>query len=224
MVAQNIVASNASRRSIFFSMEMPLVQTVLRLYAITYDVSLPELQRQVEQGGLPDNLYELADIYPQHIIVDQPSLNVDQLSEYLDQYRQRFKHQPDFVVLDYLELLGKAKISGEGYQATEAQITLLKEWVRYENTRAFLVHQANKQEDPWEPVTENSPRNGGYTESDFMMGLWRPHKNPENDIATTRFYEDKAATNLIKNRAYFKTIDRQLIKFHDSGKLTEYHG
>ena len=85
----------------------------------------------------------------------------------------------------------------------------------------FLIHQANKSEPSWQPPTEDSPRGGGFTESDFMIGVWKPAKDPELDNAERRWLEDKLAVNVLKNRAYFTLIDEKIYRFEPSTRLTE---
>lgn len=221
IVGQHVVLANPQVPSVFFSLEMPLVQAAIRLYAMWANISLPELQHKIEEGGLPDDLYKLADAYPRHIIVDTPGLDVNGMAAAYEQFRELFKIQPQFAVVDYLELVGKAKINAEGYQGTESQITQIRDWARSENTRVFLVHQANKSEPKWKPPTEDSPRGGGYTESDFMIGVWRPGGNPDLDVAERRWMSDKMSVNIIKNRAYFQLLDEKIYRFEESSRLTE---
>ncbi len=221
IIGQQIVLANPQVPSVFFSLEMPMVQSVLRLYAMWSGQSLPELQKQVENGGLPDDLYSLAQAFPRHIVVDTPGIDVNGMADKFEAYRQLFGVQPEFAVVDYLELVGRAKISGEGFQATESQIAQLRDWGRYENTRVFLIHQSNKNKHKWEPPDEDSPRGGGYTESDFMIGVWRPGANPDLDAAERRWMDDKMAVNIIKNRAYFQLLDEKIYRFEPSAKLVE---
>lgn len=221
IVGQSIIYNNPKVPSIFFSLEMPAVQAIIRMYAMWKNIPQTDLQILIEKGGLPDELYGLAEAYPRHIIVDTPGLSVDGMADKYAAYRQLFNLQPQFCVVDYLELVGKAKISGEGYQATESQITQIRDWARTENTRVFLIHQANKSEHIWERPTEDSPRGGGYTESDFMIGVWRPGKDPELDPGERRWLEDKVGLNIIKNRAYFTLLEEKIYRFEPSLRLTE---
>lgn len=221
IVGQHVIYANPKTPSIFFSLEMPLVQAAIRLFGMWSGQSLPELQAKIEKGGLPDDLYDMADAFPYHIIVDTPGISVDGMADKFEEYRSVFKRQPEFTVIDYLELVGKTKIHAEGYQGTESQIAQIRDWARYENTRVFLVHQANKSEPKWRPPSEDSPRGGGYTESDFMIGVYRPGANPDLDQAERRWMDDKMAVNIIKNRAYFQLLDEKIYRFDPSSRLLE---
>lgn len=221
IVGTNIIYRNPLVPSILFSLEMDIVQSLIRLYAMWSGMNQEILQDMVDAGGLPDELYGLAEAFPRHVIVDTPGLSVDGMADKYAAYRSMFNIQPSFCVIDYLELVGKAKISGEGYQATESQITQIKDWARTEKTRVFLIHQANKSEHVYEPPTEDSPRGGGFTESDFMVGIWKPAKNPDLGAGERRWLEDKLGMNIIKNRPYFKLLDELLLRFDPSLRLTE---
>lgn len=223
IVGQNIILANKDLPSVFFSLEMPAVQAVLRLYAMWSGSPAYQLQVDVEKGGLPDNLYGLVDAFPQHVIYDKPGMSVDDMSDFYENYRKVYNVQPEFCVVDYLELLGKAKINGGGYEAIEAQIAALRDWTRYENTRTFLIHQANRSEHMWEPPTQDSPRGGGYTESDFVVGLWRPHLDPELTQAEMKWLENKLGVNVLKNRAYMQLLHEQMFEFLPSGRLLQVH-
>lgn len=223
IVGQNITLANRTKPSIFFSLEMPAVQAVLRLFAMWSGQPLYDLLIQVEKGGLPDNLYELAEVFPYHRIVDNPGLSVDDMADTYELYRKTMKVQPEFCVVDYLELVGKTKIHGGGYEQIESQLASLRDWTKEENTRTFLIHQANRSESVWEAPTEDSPRGGGYTESDYVIGLWRPHKDPELSNAERMWLSDKLAVNVLKNRAYFTLMDKQLYRFLPSTRLVQEH-
>ncbi len=221
IVAQNIILANKHTPSVFFSLEMPAIQAVIRLFAMWNGYPAYDLQILIEKGGLPDDLYEIVEDFPYHRICDKPGISVDEMADYYEMYRKTLGVQPEFCVVDYLELLGKAKINGGGYEAIEAQISALRDWTRYENTRTFLIHQANKGEPMWEAPTQDSPRGGGYTESDFMVGLWRPHLNPENSPAEVKYLENKLGVNVLKNRAYYQLLHEQLFEFLPSGRLLQ---
>lgn len=184
------------------------MQALVRLYAMTYNVPAEDLQRNIEAGNPPDNMYDMVTKYPHHVIVDEPALTLSEMSGAIKEYEQGFGQRPEFVVIDYLELLGGAKASGEGYLATEMQATMLKDWAKSEEMRVFVMHQANKQEPRWLPPTDSSARNGGYTEADFVVGMWRPHLDPKLPTYESMALKDMIYFNVLKNRAFFKESDR----------------
>ena len=208
IVGQNIIMNNKDVPSIFFSMEMPFMQALTRLYAMEFNVSAVTVQADIERGKPSNDICKLVERYPMHVIVDEPALTLDGMSEKVEEYEFVFKVRPEFVVVDYLELLGGAKASGEGYLATEMQATRLKDWAKTESMRVFVLHQANKQEPRWLPPTDSSARNGGYTEADFVIGMWQPRADPSLNYAEALGLKDLICFNVLKNRAFFRESDR----------------
>jgi hypothetical protein len=208
IVGQQVIKNNPDLGSIFFSMEMPFIQALTRLYAMTFDVPAADVQNQIEAGRPPGDIWQIVDKYPNHVIVDDAALSLSDMSYALEEYENAYKKRPDFVVVDYLELIGGAKASGEGYLATEMQATMLKDWAKTESMRVFVLHQANKQEPRWLPPTDSSARNGGYTEADFVIGMWRPHLDPKLNSYEAMALKDTVCFNVLKNRAFFKESDK----------------
>ncbi len=217
IIGQNIVYSNAGLPSIFFSMEMPAMQALIRLYSMWSDTNSGEVQQAIEAGTPPENMWDIIQAFPKHKIVDTSGITVAQMSEELYRYESEYGERPEFVVVDYLELLGGAKQSGEGYIATEMQATQLKDWAREEHMRVFVLHQTNRQERQWMPPTEDSARNAGFTEADFVIGLWRPHKDPTLDFLEQMTKKNIIASNILKNRPFF--LEKDLINLHITPSL-----
>jgi replicative DNA helicase len=208
VMGQNIIKNNPDLHSIFFSMEMPYMQALIRLYAMTFNEEAGLVQTSMEEGKPSNKFWKLVETYPNHVIIDDAALTLEAMSQKVAEYDIAYQHKPDFVVVDYLELLGGAKASGEGYLATEVQATMLKDWAKNENMRVFVLHQANKQEPRWLPPTDSSARNGGYTEADFVIGMWRPHLNPKLNHIEMLGLRDIVRFNVLKNRAFFREADK----------------
>jgi replicative DNA helicase len=205
ILAQNIIFNNRKVPSIFFSLEMPYIQAVQRLYSIWSDTPNSSVNEMVESGTLPDVLDYMAQDFPAHIIDDQEGANLNYMSSFISEYDSFYGYRPEFVVIDYLELLGGSKKSGEGWIATEQQATSLKDWAKAEEMRVFVLHQANKQEPDWEPPTSNSPRGGGYTEADFVVGMWQPGLDPDLMDREKEALRGVVHFNVLKNRAFGNT-------------------
>lgn len=208
IIGQNIIYYNRDKPSIFFSMEMPAMQAIIRLYSMWSDTPSADVQQMVEDGNPPDDMWDMVTDFPHHEIDDTSGITIEEMSMRIDQFEADHGKRPEFVVVDYLELLGGAKQSGDGYIATEMQSTMLKDWARQEEMRVFVLHQTNKQERQWMPPTEDSARNAGFTEADFVVGLWRPHRDPDLDYLERLTLKNKVAVNVIKNRAFFNESGR----------------
>ena len=210
LLGQNIIWNNRHLPSIFFSMEMPYQQAIARLHSITFDVNAVSFMDTIEAGNVPDNIWDLVNEYPRHAIVDDTNIGFEDMSRYVSEFQYGYGERPAFVVVDYLELLGGAKRSGEGFVAVDKVATMLKDWAKGEEMRVFVLHQANRQEPKWKPITEDSPRFGGFTEADQLIGLWKPSFNPDKDYYERLAMRDDVHFNVIKNRPYGQ--ETELIK------------
>ena len=212
IVGQNIIYNNRNLPSIFFSMEMPYMQAIMRLYSIWSGTRVVDNQHMLEAGEVNPIMWEMITDFPQHLIDDRSALGLDEMSRTLADFDIHFQTRPAFVVVDYLELLGGAKASAEGFVAVESQATMLKDWAKTEEMRVFVLHQTNRSEKKWRPPTEDSARFGGYTEADFVVGMWRPHTDPELDFWEAINLKHKVRFNVIKNRAFFQ--EKELIEMN----------
>ena len=208
IIGQNIINSNPTLPSIFFSLEMPTMQAIIRLYSMWSDTPAGEVQTAIESGRPSDKIWDLASAFPQHRIIDKTGITVEEMSLVVHNFKIDYGVKPEFVVVDYLELLGGASQSGEGYLATEAQATMLKDWAKQEEMRVFVLHQTNRQERQWMPPTEDSARNSGFTQADFVIGLWRPHKDPNMSFGEKINMQHVIAANVLKNRPFFRETGR----------------
>lgn len=181
-------------------MEMPRIQALIRLYSMWSDTPSPEVQEMVEAGNPPDSIWDMVEIFKTHRVVDHTAINVDEMSQELELTDPR----PEFVVVDYLELMGGAKISNEGGGAVDAQATMLKDWAKREEMRVFVLHQTNRANEEWKPVQKDDARYGGFTEADFVVGIWRPHRDPKLDLWEKIQKKSIIAANVLKNRAFFE--------------------
>lgn len=220
LVGQNIVVNNQDLPSIFFSLEMPYIQALGRMYCMWSGTSNQDFNEMVTKNALPIHLDDMAEAFPTHRIVDDPGLSLDGMSKYLEKFYMIYAERPAFVVIDYLELLGGAKKSGEGWLGTEVQATALKDWARKEDMRVFIVHQTNMQEPPHKPPTMNSARGAGYTEADFVIGLWQPARNPELSYEDWMAAKGEIHFNILKNRTHGDSWGGRDLKFYLNSDLT----
>lgn len=222
LIATNIMANNPSLGGLFFSLEMPSHQVMERLYAHVSGRPSSEVGRMIRDNTLPDSLESEFGDYARHVIIDSSHLTLGDMSAYCGQYDAYFGQRPDFVIIDYLEEVGGSKSSGEGWVRTEATASSLKAWSRTEQMPVFVLHQSNKSEKAYEPVTEDSPKGGGFTEADVFIGLWRPGRNPELGQVERYALQYEMWMNVIKNRISNKlTMDDLRFRITKSGLLSD---
>jgi replicative DNA helicase len=204
IVAQNIIVNNPQLGSIFFSLEMPYILAVQRMFAMWSDIPNYTVQEQVKGNTLTPMLESMAEEMVRHLIVDHSAVSTHDMMYYVNAYEDYFGAKPDFIVVDYLELVSGVKTSGEGWIATEAAAQQMKDLAKEAEIPVFLVHQTNKQEPEWEPPSRSSARGGGYTEADFMVGMWRPGLNPKMPYEQKVELGETILFDVLKNRVFGK--------------------
>lgn len=218
---QNIIYNNREYPSIFFSLEMPASQALIRLYAMWSGENAVNVQQNIENGNPPADMWSMLEEFRYHRIVDEPSLSTQDMSLHVEEYVDDFGRRPEFVVVDYMELVGGTAVNAEGVQGVDAQATMLKDWAKHENMRVFVLHQTNRSQPEWEPPHKNSARYGGYTQADYVIGLWRPHKEPGLDYFQALALNSMISANVIKNRGFFEELTRADIPIWPSLRLGE---
>lgn len=204
IVAQNIIVNNPALGSIFFSLEMPSLLAIQRMFSIWSDIDNGIVQVQVKDNTLTPLVESMAQEMVRHLIVDHSALSIHDMMYYVSAYEEYFGQRPDFLLVDYLELVGGAKTSGEGWTATEAVAQQIKDLAKESELPVFLIHQTNKMEKEWEPPTSGSARGGGYTEADFVVGMWRPYLNPKLTWDQKMRLQDIVRFDVLKNRVFGK--------------------
>src|SRR3990167_4303426 len=163
LVATNLMANNADKGLIFFSLEMPARQAVQRLFAIWASVDHRHVQQMTRRNSLPYTLEEMAEKLERQVIIDRGGLTLGDMTVYVEAYAAYFGARPLACIIDYLELIGGAKSSGEGWQRTEAVAGALKDWAKEERMPVWVLHQTNRSEKQWDPPNADSARGAGFT-------------------------------------------------------------
>lgn len=208
LMATNIMVNNLDRRIIFFSLEMPAHQVVERLYSHLSKRSGEEVTYAVLNNKVPGDLDETMRPLSEHIVVDAGGLTLGDMAVYIANYTEYFGTRPDCIIIDYLEEVGGAKASGEGWTRTEATASALKSFARQERIAVYSLHQANQKTEQWEPPVAGSAKGGGYTESDVVIGIWRPGWDPGMGDVERRMADNDINLNVIKNRVTGRRIDK----------------
>jgi len=203
LVATTIMANNPTLPIVFFSLEMPARQALMRLYSQYENIDATEVQRQVRAGSLPELFQTFPDKLPKQVIVDRSGLTLGDMSAYIGAFGEYFDERPQAVIIDYLELIRGGK--GEGFHATESVAKALKDWSKDEEVSVFLLHQTNRSEKEWHPPTADSARGAGFTEADVVVGMWQPARDPSLSAVDKQRQDGVVMMNVLKNRITGRT-------------------
>ena len=210
LVATQIMANNPEMPMIFFSLEMPARQALMRLYSQSMEVDAYDVQAQVKRNSLPGLIDTLQDKHPMQVIYDGSGMTLGDMSAVIDQYETYYGTRPVAVLIDYLELVRGGV--GEGHFQTESIAKALKDWSKDEEVAVFLLHQTNRSESEWDPPTADSARGAGFTEADVVVGMWQPGRNPKLGEVEKKQMEGIVQMNVIKNRITGRTTGSKDIK------------
>lgn len=217
LVATQIMANNADLPLLFFSLEMPARQALMRLYSQLEQIDQADVQSQVKKGAMPGLWDSLAEQIPKHVIYDGSALTLGDMSAVLRQYEEYFQERPAAVLIDYLELVAGGV--GESHVRTESIAKSLKDWSKDEDIAVFLLHQTNRSEKEWDPPTADSARAAGYTEADVVVGMWQPGRDPSLSDTERKGLEGKVLMNVLKNRINGRTTSGKDIELRMDAAL-----
>ncbi len=198
---------------------MPARQAITRLYSTHEHIDARAVFEQMSKGSLPDWFETLADKIPQQIIVAD-DLSLGDMAAYIIQFEEYYGIKPAAVIIDYLELI--LADEGEGSLRTEYTAKALKRWSREQDVAVFLLHQTNRSEPVWDPPNEDSARGAGYTESDVVIGMWQPARDPKLGWIDQRALDGQVHFNVLKNRITGRTTFQPMIyKLDDDLRLVD---
>ena len=229
LVATNIMVNNTDADIIFFSLEMPAHQCIQRIYSHLSDISGREIADLMFKNRLPGDIEHKVERLKRQVVVDADGLTLGDMAVYMDNYQGWFGKRPDLIIVDYLEEVGGAKQSGEGWTRTEATASAMKSFSKREKVGIISLHQANQKTEEWEPPLPSSAKGGGYTESDVVLGLWRPGRDPELGDVESRQREPDLHINVLKNRVTGRTLKEmrfvispsmRIIPMFDQGQMS----
>ena len=231
IVGQNIVEANLNRPGIFFSMEMPGMMCFSRSLAMHTGRDYFEVFDTLNVGkGIPEHyspfLTNWAETHKNMYLVTRGMLTLEEMGSVLKEAEDVLGAKPEYVVIDYLELVS----AGDGSDTVEAVTKVaqhLKSWAKEHGVAVWVLHQVNKTLRHGNSPDEDSARYGGFTESDIVIGVWRPHRyepTAKGEVAMTDLTRNQLrqffAINLIKNRPRVELEERGwLFEIKPSGKL-----
>lgn len=205
LVATNVMVNNPDAAIIFFSLEMPAHQCIQRIYSHLSDLPGSEVTEMVYKNKLPSDVESYIERMQRQVVVDADGLTLGDMAVYMENYAEYYGQRPDLIIVDYLEEVGGAKASGEGWTRTEATASAMKGFAKREKIGILSLHQANQKTEQWEPPMAGSAKGGGYTESDVVIGLWRPGWDPELGQVERMKRERDLYINVMKNRVTGRT-------------------
>ncbi len=181
-----------------FSMEMPVRALLQRMASAWMGVSHIDFLNQSARGVMSERVFDMAKAFDHHAIAEDP-MSLNDMSSYLFVYRKWYGHSPKAVIVDYLELI-QTDSRQSGWERTENLARELKVWAKSEHIPVYLVHQSNMRIDSWVKPDEASARGGGYRESDVVVGIHKPSRDPALTMGERQDLHPILRLDVLKNR------------------------
>lgn len=231
IVGQNIVEANLEKAGVFFSMEMPGMMCFSRSLAMYIDQDYYNVFDSLNMGtGIPDNLKpfieDWAESHKNMYLVTRGMLTLEEMTSVLNEAEKVLEQKPEYVVIDYLELVSVAG-TDSSVEAVTNVAQNLKAWAKENQVAVWVLHQVNKTLKHGFSPDEDSARYGGFTESDIVIGVWRPHRwtpTTKTEMPMADIIKDDLkkffGINLIKNRPRIELEERGwLYEIKNSGRI-----
>jgi replicative DNA helicase len=162
------------RVHVFFSLEQPGPQVVLRNRQLAYGMTKREIRDATMAGTLDHEVYR--QMFQHFVIVDRPGLSLDDMANVLKKVQQALQLPIGMVSIDYLGLIGGNKGMSR-YERVSQNAVDCKTLARNFNAAVFLAIQVSREGggDGSKPIALGAARDSGVIEEacDYMAGLWR---------------------------------------------------
>lgn len=171
-VVNNLGAEHAA---VIFSLEMNARYLVPRLAAMHTGTPTSEIEMSFRNQGDHQAIIETLQAFPMLAVPDKPAMSLKEMQTTLLEAQDRFGQRIDFVMIDFLELIG-----GTNALSTVDKIDGLtrkvKDFARLNDLVVMLLHQVGRDSGGAgaEPLDITSSRYGGEVSADYVLGAYRP--------------------------------------------------
>lgn len=230
LVAQHVLEANLDTPAVFFSFEMTPDEVAERALAMWLDAPSEEVHQAIARQQLdPEQMAAFGRAHQRQAVVSRGS-SLEAMGAQVRRFGEQLGEPVRLVVIDYAELVtaGREGSADAAIENTIGVFRALKGWAEDHNVAVLVLHQTNRTIRSGRRIHEDTLRYGGYTESDVVVGLWRPHKwRPleRGEEPLTPWERDRleqvVAVNVIKNRGNHAGVfeDGWEVPIRRSGRL-----
>jgi DnaB-like helicase C terminal domain len=207
----NNLAAHPSLGVLVLSLEMPAEEWAERQVAIATGLAPEQVEAAAREERLDEILGDSLERL-QHAVICEDALALHELPGVFSDARSRLAVPLRLVMLDYLGLVGAEGKSD--YERTSALGRGLKQLAKAELVALVVAMQLSRAGgDGSRPVTLEMLRDSGVLEEscDFVLGAWRPDKDPNLTPAERDALRDMMRVALLKNR---KGRDGLIVELH----------
>jgi len=178
----NLGANNTETPMIFFTIEMPEILVVARLYAITFDEEFRSLEERLKGGDRPLEgrmRGELGERLPMFGLVGVGAPDLATMKDAIQDYEQAFQAHPKIAMIDYLDLMAP---NSENVEAVKSKYVGLREFGKALDLGVIVAHQIKREVlegRHGSPLRFTDTRYAGESESDHLIGWYRRVNDPK---------------------------------------------
>lgn len=199
-IALNVIRMNPDIPILFFSMEMKLRYVAARLAAMELPSSTQQLESRIRQGDHIPELQAVADRYRGFVCDDKSDMSLKMADESWEHACEQLGTEPRLVIWDYMGQISGGGMLG-GAEKVEKVAMKLRNWTKDHDCASLVLHQVTKADGPWEPLSMESGKYGGYEPMDYVVGAYAPALNPELSGPEYERRQEELMFQLLKSRA-----------------------
>jgi replicative DNA helicase len=218
------VTANPDSGVLSLSLEMPGSEWAERALAIHSDVAPEQVEAWARQGELAGMSTEF-ERRMRNAMVCEDFVRLEEMGTLLDEARDRLPVPLRVVIVDYVGMLGAD--GRDVYERTSKVARGLKQVAKDHRVSMVVAMQLSRAGgNGSEPVDIQMLRDSGALEEsmDFLIGAWRPGKDPKLTAGEQLMLRDVMRLRLLKNRkgedgrevdVHFRPQSRKLVE-HDA--------
>ena len=174
----NVAVNNPNVPTVFFSLEMDARYILGRVASTNTGQATNRIENTMRDIGTSPAVDSTCDDLPLLYIEDTPDIGLADMSQVLDDYRDRTGSPARLVLVDYLELVrnwGTTQMEN-----VQSMARAMKVFAREHDVALVVLHQVKRGDSNagHRPLDLTDGKFGGEESADYVLGLYKPSLNP----------------------------------------------
>ena len=221
-IVWNLV-NHHDNHAVIFSLDEPRELVLMKMFCLLKGRSSEDVEDAIKAGD-KDTLSDLERAATQELsrvaIVDE-AIHLDEMARVLDEARAWWGVDPNFCMIDYLELLPGGDSDAAG---VTGKAQAVKRWAKEQRVPLGLVHQSGRgSSPPGQAAGLYGGRYGGEQEAIFVLEVYRKKDRGDLSHWETQYHENSVNMNLCKNKRTAKLLDQTYYMDPVCGHVHPYH-
>ena len=221
-IVWNLV-NHHDNHAVIFSLDEPRELVLMKMFCLLKGRSSEDVEDSIKAGD-KDTLSDLERAATQELsrvaIVDE-AIHLDEMARVLDEARAWWGVDPNFCMIDYLELLPGGDADAAG---VTGKAQAVKRWAKEQRVPLGLVHQSGRgSSPPGQAAGLYGGRYGGEQEAIFVLEVYRKKDRGDLSHWETQYHENSVNMNLCKNKRTAKLLDQTYYMDPVCGHVHPYH-